>query len=49
VRRKIVPSISIETLRSMLREKMSRPKWTRSWKRSTDPAFEQKATHMMAL
>jgi hypothetical protein len=48
-RRKIVPSISIETLRSILREKHVTFQRTRSWKRSTDPLFEEKATRIMAL
>jgi hypothetical protein len=48
-RRKIVPSISIETLRIILREKKVTFQRTRSWKRSTDPAFEEKATRIMAL
>jgi hypothetical protein len=48
-RRRIVPSISIETLRSILREKHITFQRTRSWKRSTDPAFEDKATRIMAL
>lgn len=48
-RRKIVPSISIETLRCMLRERNVTFQRTRPWKRSTDAAFEQKATRIMAL
>src|SRR5919197_5438918 len=48
-RRKIVPSISIETLRSILREKNVTFQRTRTWKRSPDPLFEQKATRIMAL
>src|SRR5947209_18609073 len=36
-RRNIVPSISIETLRGMLREKNVTFQRTRTWKRSTDP------------
>jgi hypothetical protein len=48
-RRKIVPSISIETLRSLLREKNVTFQRTRTWKRSTDPAFEEKATRIVAL
>jgi len=48
-RRKIVPSISIETLRCMLGEKNVTFQRTRSWKRSTDPGFEEKATRIMAL
>jgi homeodomain-containing protein/DDE superfamily endonuclease len=48
-RRRVVHSISIETLRSILREKNVTFQRTRSWKRSTDPAFEDKATRIMAL
>jgi transposase len=48
-RRKVVPRISVETLRCMLREKKVTFQRTRSWKRSTDPAFEDKATRIMAL
>jgi len=48
-RRKIVPSISLETLRSILREKNITFQRTRSWKRSTDPLFEAKATRVLAL
>jgi transposase len=48
-RRKIVPRISIETLRSILREKNVTFQRTRTWKRSPDPEFEQKATRIMAL
>lgn len=48
-RRRIVPSISIETLRSILREKNVTFQRTRTWKRSPDPEFEQKATRIMAL
>jgi len=48
-RRRVVRSISIETLRSILREKNVTFQRTRSWKRSTDPAFEEKATRIMAL
>jgi hypothetical protein len=48
-RRKIVSSISIETLRSILREKHVTFQRTRSWKRSNDPLFEQKATRVLAL
>jgi hypothetical protein len=48
-RRKIVASVSIETLRSILREKKVTFQRTRSWKHSTDPLFEEKATHIMAL
>jgi transposase len=48
-RRKIVPSISIETLRCMLREKHVTFQRSRSWKRSRDPLFEDKAARVMAL
>ena len=48
-RRKVVRSIAIETLRSILREKNVTFQRTRTWKRSTDPLFEQKATRVMAL
>ena len=48
-RRRVVRRISIETLRSMLREKNVTFQRTRSWKRSTDPEFEAKATCIMAL
>jgi hypothetical protein len=48
-RRNIVSSISIETLRCILREKNVTFQCTRTWKRSTDPEFESKATRVMAL
>src|SRR5919206_1005446 len=48
-RRRIVPSISIETLRCILREKKVTFQRTRTWKRSRDPAFEAKAARVMAL
>jgi hypothetical protein len=48
-RRRIVPSISIETLRCILRERNVTFQRTRTWKRSSDPAFEAKATRVMAL
>ena len=48
-RRRVVPSISIETLRCILREKNVTFQRTRAWKRSTDPEFETKATRIMAL
>jgi Homeodomain-like domain/DDE superfamily endonuclease len=48
-RRRVVPSISIETLRCILREKNVTFQRTRSWKRSTDAEFEAKATRIMAL
>jgi Homeodomain-like domain len=46
---KIVSSISVETLRCILREKNVTFQRTRSWKSSTDPDFEAKATRIMAL
>ena len=42
-------SIAVETLRVILREKNVTFQRTRTWKRSTDPAFEDKATRIMAL
>jgi transposase len=48
-RRRIVRSISIETLRCILGEKHVTVQRTRTWKRSTDPAFEEKAARVMAL
>ncbi|MBV8714997.1 MAG: IS630 family transposase [Chloroflexi bacterium] len=48
-RRKILPSISVETLRSILHEKNVTFQRTRTWKRSPDPEFEQKAIRIMAL
>jgi transposase len=48
-RRRIVTSISIQTLRCILREKNVTFQRTRAWKRSADPAFEAKATRSMAL
>lgn len=48
-RRRVVRSISIETLRCILREKHVTFQRTRTWKRSTDPAFEDKAARVMAL
>jgi transposase len=48
-RRRIVSSISIETLRTILRERTITFQRTRTWKRSTDPAFEAKAARVMAL
>ena len=49
VRRRVVPSISLETIRSILAEAHASFQRTRSWKRSTDPQFEAKATRIMAL
>ena len=48
-RRRVVRRIAVETLRSILREKNVTFQRTRSWKRSTDPLFEEKATRIMAL
>jgi len=48
-RRRLVRRISVETLRCILREKNVTFQRTRTWKRSTDPAFEEKATRIMAL
>src|SRR5436190_3175983 len=48
-RRRVVRSIAVETLRSILREKNVTFQRTRTWKRSTDPLFEEKATRIMAL
>src|SRR5438046_3527693 len=48
-RRRVVPRIAIETLRSILREKNVTFQRTRTWKRSSDPLFEDKATRSMAL
>lgn len=48
-RRRVVRSIAVETLRSILQEKHVTFQRTRSWKRSTDPLFEEKATRIMAL
>jgi Homeodomain-like domain/DDE superfamily endonuclease len=48
-RRRVVGHIAIETLRCILREKNVTFQRTRTWKRSTDPAFEEKATRIMAL
>jgi len=48
-RRRVVRRISVETLRSILRERNVTFQRTRSWKRSTDPLFEEKATRILAL
>ena len=48
-RRRVVRRIAIETLRCILREKNVTFQRTRTWKRSSDPAFEEKATRIMAL
>jgi len=45
----VVRSIAVETLRSILRERNVTFQRTRSWKRSADPLFEDKATRIMAL
>lgn len=49
IRRRIVPSISKETLRVILKEANASFQRTRSWKRSTDPQFETKAARVLAL
>jgi DDE superfamily endonuclease len=49
VRRRVVPTISIETIRSILTEAHASFQRTRSWKRSTDPEFETKAARVLAL
>src|SRR5205823_12380656 len=41
-RRRVVRRIAIETLRCILREKNVTFQRTRTWKRSTDPAFEER-------
>ncbi|HEY1293613.1 MAG TPA: hypothetical protein VGJ60_11060 [Chloroflexota bacterium] len=48
-RRRVVSHIAAETLRCILREKNVTFQRTRTWKRSTDPAFEEKTTRIMAL
>ncbi len=48
-RRRVVRSIAVETLRCILHEKNVTFQRTRTWKRSTDPLFEEKATRIMAL
>ena len=48
-RRRVVRCIAVETLRSILRERNVTFQRTRTWKRSTDPLFEAKATRIMAL
>src|ERR1051326_2994984 len=48
-RRQVVRSISIETLRSILREKHVTFQRTRSWKRWTDSLFAAKATRVLVL
>lgn len=48
-RRRVVSHIAAETLRCILREKNITFQRTRTWKRSTDPAFEEKTTRIMAL
>ena len=42
-------SISVDTLRCILREKNVTFQRTRSWKRSADPLFEEKATGVSGL
>ena len=48
-RRRVVPRISVETVRTILAEAHASFQRTRSWKRSTDPHFEAKATRVLAL
>jgi transposase len=48
-RRRVVARISIETIRSILAEAHASFQRTRSWKRSTDPEFEDKAARVLAL
>ena len=47
--RRVVRRIAVETLRCILREKNVSFQRTRTWKHSTDPAFEEKAARVMAL
>ena len=42
IEQKIVPSISVEWLRQLLRRAKVRLRRTKTWKESTDPLFEQK-------
>jgi transposase len=49
IRRRLVASISVETIRAILAEAHASFQRTRSWKRSTDPQFEAKATRVLAL
>ena len=49
MRRRVVPSISVETIRSILAEAHASFQRTRSWKRSADPQFEAKAARVLAL
>jgi hypothetical protein len=48
-RRRVVRRIATETLRCIPREKNVTFQRTRTWNRSTDPAFEDKATRIMTL
>jgi homeodomain-containing protein/DDE superfamily endonuclease len=48
-RHRVVRRIAIETLRCILREKNITFQRTRTWKRSTDLLFEDKAARIMAL
>jgi len=48
-RRRVVRRVAVETPRSILRERNVTFQRTRSWKRSTDPLFEEKATRILAL
>jgi transposase len=47
--RRVVRHIAVETLRDILGERNVTFQRTRSWKRSTDPAFEEKASRILAL
>lgn len=49
VRRRVVRRIAIETLRTILLEKKITFQRTRTWKRSTDPRFEEKAARVLEL
>lgn len=49
IRRHIVRSIAVETLRRLLRQARVSFQRTRSWKRSSDPDFEAKASRVLAL
>ena len=49
VRRRVVPTISVETVRLILAQAHTSYQRTRSWKRSTDPEFEAKAERVLGL
>src|SRR5690348_5801765 len=49
IRRRVVPTISIETIRALLAQAHASYQRTRSWKRSTDPEFEAKAERVLEL